>query len=40
MKPKVLYKLGLSYYANEEYKKCTVSLKNALKQEEQPYFSY
>lgn len=29
--PMVLYKLGLTYYADQKYKKCTKTLKEALK---------
>jgi tetratricopeptide (TPR) repeat protein len=29
--PKVLYKLGLSYYAYEKFKRCIKTLKRALK---------
>lgn len=35
---KVLYKLGLSFYAFEKYKKCIKTLKKALLNN--PYFTY
>lgn len=36
--PQVLYKLGLSYYAFEKYKKCISTLKNALRNK--PFLTY
>ena len=34
----ILYKLGLSYYANQQYKQCILYLKQCL--EASPYISY
>ena len=36
--PQVLYKLGLSFYAYEKFKKCIKTLKKALQCK--PYFTY